>query len=391
MPTPSEATTHATERQVLVVGGGVDGLATAAFLRRSGLSPVVVTADGTAAATSPAPADCASVRSRPVVLWRPALSLLDGLGVGDALRTAGEPIREWRLHHDRDGAAERLSCVNDADVRAVAVGRDQLRTRLRDPLSSADLCLSKTPQRLDRTDHGVSVTFADGVRERFDAVVGADGVRSWVRDARTGDTEVSSWGTTEWSVSADGCDTVETVVDVWTPSALFTCHPSGRGLFVTPTTDRADEPHSRSVATAHLRSLLDGVDGVGTDVTLGVRRRQLTRSADQWSLGRVGFVGAAARSLPPTLPVESSLTVEAAATVARELVRSSTAVEALHRYARRRRCRLRALDRRVSFRLSSTERDVDPIGTVHELRTATVRSLAGSRYPALPADVATDR
>jgi 2-polyprenyl-6-methoxyphenol hydroxylase-like FAD-dependent oxidoreductase len=388
MPTPPEAATPATERQILVVGSGVDGVATAAFLRHSGLSPVVVAADG--AGPTRAAEGCESTRPRPVVLWRPALSLLDDLGVGDTLRSVGEPIREWRLHHDADGTTERLSRASDGDDWAVAVERNRLRKRLREPLSSAHLRLSKTPQRVEPTDHGLRVDFADGVRERFDAVVGADGVQSWVREARTGDAGATSWGTTEWSVSTDGRGTAGTVVDVWTPSALFTCHPSGCGLFVIPTTDRTGEPHSRAVATSHLTSLLDCVDALAGDVTLGAPRRHLTRSADQWATGRVGFVGSAARSIQPTVPIGPSLTIEAAATVAREFVRSSTVVEALRRYARCRRRRLRTLDRRASFRATAADRDADPVGTAHAVRTAALRSFFGSRYPPLPADVAVD-
>lgn len=365
MSPSSAATTPATERQILVVGDGVDGLATAAFLRQEGLAPVVVTAGDASTRTDEA---CDPASTSPVLLWRPALSLLSELGIADALRSSGESIRRWQLHHGTGETTDRLASAGDGDS-VVAVGRDQLRTRLREALSPAQVRLSKTPRRLVPTDHGLRVDFADGVREQFDAIVGADGAHSWVRDAQTGTETPMPWGTTEWPVSMDALATAETVVDAWGPGAMLTAFPTGRGLLVTSTTA------ARAAAT-RLDSLLDRVDVTdGSNATLGTPTAPYGLSADQWTGDRVGFVGAAARSLPPTLTLAPSLAVEAAAVLAAELATSVPVVEALDRYARRRRGRLRTLDRQVSLRRQPSRMgDTDPVEAAHALRTAVLRS-----------------
>lgn len=362
------------DRQVLVIGDSVEGLATAAFLRQDGLSPVVVTA-GTDQ----------SGRARDVTLWRAAVSLLAELD-GDDLLAAGTPVERWRLRRLDDGSTEQHASTRDAHP-VLSVDRARLRDRLRAQLPAESVRLSKAPQRLVPNEHGVRVGFADGVRERFDAVVGADGVDSWGRDSRTAPSTPASWGTAEWSVLTEGLFERAALVDVWAASETLLCHPDGRARFVVPAVDTADTAVAREAATARLDDLLDRVAPHESTPALGERTEHVGTASDCWAVGRVGFVGPAARSLPPTSSLGPSLAVEDAYVLATELTSRRRVVTALDRYARRRRNRLTTLARQVPFQCSPTGTQQGPaaVHAARSVRRTVVRSFFTTSEPAVSA------
>ena len=64
----------------------------------------------------------------------------------------------------------------------VMSGWARLYRALRDALPMQDYRLGKALQRIEQDARGVAAIFADGTRERGDLLVGADGVRSTVRE-----------------------------------------------------------------------------------------------------------------------------------------------------------------------------------------------------------------
>jgi salicylate hydroxylase len=373
------------DRQVLVVGGGVGGLATAAFLRRNGLSPVVVTGRHSVPETD-----------RDVVLWNSAVALLDELDVAADLVASTPAIRRWLVRRDAD-EVERLTSAHDGQWPCVAVGRAHLRELLRSRLPADSVRLSKTPSRLEGVDDGLSVEFDDGVREQFDVVVGADGVRSWVRGARFDTEPPAAWGTTSWDVRADGrLGTPETVTELWTAGGLVVSGPpgtTGRLRFVT-TALSGEDPDLGAAADLLSRAVPpemfpgDSVDPSALSVVDG--RPDYGVRSDRWIAGRVALVGDAARSFPPTFPLDPSLAVEDAYVLADELAAPGTSCTALERYAHRRRGRRRALERHVPL-ADATPRgrlDADGLAGLCDRRAALLRSLFAGRVPAMAADVA---
>lgn len=375
-----------TDRQVLVVGGGLAGLATAAFLSRDGLSPVVVTAEET------------TVGDADVVLWSPAVSLLADLELGADLLASTEPVRRWHVHRP-DGERERLSSAHDGRWPFVVADRDRLRELLRGRLPPGGLRLSKTPRRLEPTDSGLLVEFDDGVRERFDAVVGADGVDSWVRRSRLDD-DVRERGVTRWTLRPDGrLGTPGTITELWAPDGTLTYGPPGanRARFVTRTVDGSNPDHglgsgSESVAERVAQSF-DADDlppncGSLADLTVVDGRADRVVGSDRWTAGRTALVGAAARSLPSGLSVSPSLAVEDAYVLAAELMDRSSTTAALRRYARRRRGRDRALCRLASLDgFAAPDGGPATLRTVRTRRAALLRCFFARRVPAVSADV----
>ena len=169
-------------RDVLIAGAGLPGLALAAALARGGLD--VALADRAAVETPASPPD--GLDSRVYAISPGSASFLRSLGAWDAIpedRLA--PVEGMRIEGDR-GAHLDFDAY-DLNERALAwiveerVLKRALIGRVRDagvaivaPASFASLTWSSA--------HG-TIAFDDGRRIDAALVVGADGVRSWVRAA----------------------------------------------------------------------------------------------------------------------------------------------------------------------------------------------------------------
>jgi 2-polyprenyl-6-methoxyphenol hydroxylase-like FAD-dependent oxidoreductase len=385
MPAASGSATSASpadERQVLVVGGSVEGLATAAFLRRAGLSPVVVTTGEHRR------------RDGDVVLWSAAASLLAAAGGGDDLLASAVTVHEWQLRLST-GETERLTSPHDGADRLpfLAADRDDLRRLIRRQLSAGDVRLSKTPTRLEPTDSGVLVEFADGVRERFDVVVGGDGAHSWVRRARFDVDDPTPWGTTTWTVRSPGrVGRPGTVSERWTPDETVTCGPRsapGRIQFVTTEVDASDPDAAArrlpSIADAGPVAELSPSELIVVDGGPDYRVR-----SERWAAGRVALLGPAARPLPPTRSLTPSLSVEDAYVLAEELTSAASSTTALERYARRRQERHRVLDGLLPAGSpplrDCTASDGRGLRSLHRARAAVLRSVFARDGPGDPSD-----
>ncbi|MFC6941002.1 NAD(P)/FAD-dependent oxidoreductase [Salinirubellus sp. GCM10025818] len=329
-------------RQVLVVGDGLVGLSAAAFLSRRGLDPTVV------AGPADRPAGQEAVE-RCVVLWPSAVALLAEIGVIAEVAPASVEIGTWLVSSREGTVLDRLETAHGGsdDHPFLAVDRRRLGRVLRDRLRTNSVRVTKRPRRL-RSDGGFpEVEFEDGVSERFDLVVGADGSDSWVRAAGFPTPNPGHRGTTTWSFRADGAGEPGTVGEAWGADAMVALVPTASGTCgrLVTTTDEAV-----AAAEALARFERDGhpvtraLDPPGPDGLVGSVDRVVR--PDAWVSGRLALVGDAARSLPPC-SLALSLAVEDTHVLAEELAATGCPA-ALERYEHRRRGRLQRLDRRLS-------------------------------------------
>jgi 2-polyprenyl-6-methoxyphenol hydroxylase-like FAD-dependent oxidoreductase len=291
------------DRQVLVVGTGIAGLLTAVACRERGFDPVV---------TAGADPD----RNPVLTLWRPTGSLLDGLDLGDTL-AAGTPVRRWVCRHPRRRTPETL--VHDGEPEAapcVRVRRSRVERALAATVPNSRLWRRRTIRRVERCRSGSVVTFEDGVRERFDLVVGADGPDSRVRDAVV-------------DGAADGVDPV-----VPTPVVGVSERPAR--LEARHTVYEHWSPAGSVTRLSHL----DGGD-VWRYVASG--RNGGVVGTERWTGDGLALVGEAAHPLSPVLTTQDSLAVEDGTTLAAVLASRPTTRAALQTYERRRSHRTRRL------------------------------------------------
>ena len=156
--------------RVLICGAGIAGPASAALLGRSGHRVVVVERDQ-------------GVRSsgNPVDARGAAFDVVEDLGVLPRLREAATSVRELAFV---DAAGERVAAIGTrrSRDRELEVGRADLSAALVEAgRSEADYRFGDTVADIRPDGDGAEVTFERSPAERFDLVVGADGVHSRIR------------------------------------------------------------------------------------------------------------------------------------------------------------------------------------------------------------------
>jgi 2-polyprenyl-6-methoxyphenol hydroxylase-like FAD-dependent oxidoreductase len=164
--------------RVLVIGGGIGGLSAAIALGDSGHNVTVVERQ---------PDLHSSVYGVGIIQPSNALRALDAIGCAGPCLEAGYAAQGWGKMYDVDGRY--LHDIPGAVIEGShlppmnGVTRPRLHEILTNRARSAgaQLRYSTTFTALAQDGGGVDVTFTDGSTERFDIVVGADGVRSKVR------------------------------------------------------------------------------------------------------------------------------------------------------------------------------------------------------------------
>lgn len=162
------------EKRVLVVGMGVSGLATAARLRESGWQPVIV--------------ERASSRRMGgyfVLLFGAGRAAAQRLGILDAIhnRTTTTPT----LNIDRTGRGQNTASISELPGAPWMMLRGDVEQAAYSGLpDDIEIRFSTVPTAIEQDEDGVTVTLLDtekdtSVTERFELVVGADGLRSTVR------------------------------------------------------------------------------------------------------------------------------------------------------------------------------------------------------------------
>jgi salicylate hydroxylase/6-hydroxynicotinate 3-monooxygenase len=162
---------------IAVVGAGMGGLAVAATLRQVGIDAQVYEQAGRFGRIG------AGIQMMPN-----SMKVLRGIGVEDRLRQVAFPPFS---HLNRDGVSGDI--MRELPMPEALYGAPYLcmhRADLHDALASAVpsdvIHLNKKLTGLDQAGGAVTLSFADGSKAVADAVVGADGVHSIVRDIIVG-------------------------------------------------------------------------------------------------------------------------------------------------------------------------------------------------------------
>ena len=183
-------------RRVLVVGGGIAGLATARALRLHGIECDVI--------------ERAQGRSHPgagMYLPANAVQALSALGLHDALLDRSCKISGQRFldHRGRALLDVDLPAFWGATWRCAAISHSALHEILRE---GVEVRLGTSVSSLHADGAVVRAVFDDGSSGDYDLVVGADGVRSWVRSAMFGGTEPRFVGQVSWRFLLTGVSEV---------------------------------------------------------------------------------------------------------------------------------------------------------------------------------------
>ncbi|MFW3168957.1 FAD-dependent monooxygenase [Geodermatophilus sp. CPCC 206100] len=318
---------------VLVVGGGIAGAATATLLADAGVSVelVEITPDVTALGSG-------------ITLQGNALRVLRQLGVLDECLEHGYAADQLvlrapdpdatvvaRLTEHRTGGPDLPASMGmyRPDLARILMARaEQAGVKIR---------FSTTVQELEQDDSGVDVRFSDGSTGRYDLVVGADGLRSWTRRLLDVPLETRAVGMGIWRVFAPRpAEVVSSEAIYGGPCYIAGYTPtSGSSLYAflvedaqdrTTITDEEKVAVVRGLAGAYggpWREILASISDPGAINYTWFEEHLLDAP---WHRGRVLLIGDAAHTCPPTLAQGAALGLEDASVLA-ELLTAADAVD----------------------------------------------------------------
>jgi 2-polyprenyl-6-methoxyphenol hydroxylase-like FAD-dependent oxidoreductase len=338
---------HGSTAPVLIVGGGIAGLALGIALRRAGQAVDMVE-------LNPA----WNVYGVGIILQANALRALQQLGLSDACIEAGYPYA-MSLHHEEDGhprsARQKPSLADEGLPASCGILRPALHQLLRDAALAAgvQVRLGITVAAIADEADAAHVQFSDGSVGRYPLVVGTDGLRSQVRALRFPDAQAPQF-------TGQGCWRYTLPRDEQVKSAVMYHGRHARLAGLVPVSHDAmyllllsEEPGNPRLADADLPDLLrDHLRHFGglipaaalqipgpQDIVYRPLETQLV--AAPWHRGRVVLAGDAAHATTPHMAQGASMALEDAVVLADCLAATAELEEALERYTARRfeRCR----------------------------------------------------
>ncbi|MBZ4318339.1 FAD-dependent monooxygenase [Streptomyces huiliensis] len=342
--------------RIAVVGGGIGGLAAAVALRRSGVEAVV---------HEQAPRPTATGAG--VAIGANGHRVLRSLGIDRRLATtAVVPLRVDFRHWSTGRTVAGLGIGDSYEQRFGAPFRHLERSALQDALlAAADGIPVRFGARctgVEQTPDGAVARFADGSVAEADAVVGADGIHSAVRNAVFGPDEAVFSGTSGYRALVpldrvpDLPELAEPVLWLWVgPGRHVVVYPVAGGrllnfLAVVPDPAWTVESWVTEGRTGDLLAAFDGWHPSLTRLLAAAERPGRWALYDReprraWTRGRITLLGDAAHPMLPHHGQGANQALEDAAVLAALLAGAGPddVPAALRRYELARRPRTRAI------------------------------------------------
>jgi 2-polyprenyl-6-methoxyphenol hydroxylase-like FAD-dependent oxidoreductase len=333
--------------RVLIVGGGVSGLALANGLAAAGIHVEVVERNPRTSGSA-------------IGLWSFSVRAFEKLGLKDELLAAGAVSEKLETFDPRGNLVQTVDYaeipIAPGQPAQVMVSRPALAAMF-DRVArarGAHIRHHVTFETVHETKDGVEVTFTDGTSGKYDLLVGADGVFSTVRRELFGNPlEPRRAATGNWQTTVPNKDLGirNPVYWVGEGSGSFMLYPSGLDRCATGLSDTLTErPPTPEAEKARVCELLSAFDVPQAryvqqlveagEVVMEFRRVHWLLVQPPWFRGRMVLVGDAVHASPPNLGGGASMAVEDAAVLADALIRHDSLPDALANYMARRWARI---------------------------------------------------
>ncbi|MFH0245718.1 FAD-dependent monooxygenase [Streptomyces sp. HK10] len=352
---------------ILVAGGGIGGLTAARALRRAGHHVTV-------AERSPGP----PATGAGIVLAPNALHVLAALGVD--LSEHSHPLPSFDLANADGTVLRRIRPRHPAGHRepSRSLSRSSLHTALHDHLPGEVRFLAgRTVTSVRDTGRKAEVGFAeDPAVHSYDLVVGADGLRSAVREQLAGPVPLRYSGATCWRGITDNTGFTG-AVESWGPGTRIGAVPlPGRKLYyylVATAPRRAPEPDwpdGFRRAFAHHRGEAARLFGTLTEAP-PLHHDLEELDTPVWGNGRILLLGDAAHAITPNQGQGAAMAIEDAYALALSLDPGADGAPERYRALRHRRVR----------RMQLTSRRIGRISHWHSRPARVLRDTALRRLP----------
>lgn len=220
--------------------------------------------------------------------------------------------------------------------------------------SGTNVRLGCTFTAIEQDAEGVEVAFTDGSRQRYDLVIGADGLYSQVREAVFPQAPKPQYsGQAVWRAVLPRPPEIETCVMWMGPRIKPGVNPvSKTEMYLFVTEPRPDNEHvDPATFSDHLRGLLADFtapalqairDQIGPDSRIIYRPLEGLLMPRPWFNGRVVLIGDTVHATTPHLASGACIGIEDALVLAEELARATAVDQALAAFESRRweRCRM---------------------------------------------------
>lgn len=175
---------------IAVIGAGIGGLTTALFLKKYGLN---VTVYESAEVIKPVGAG--------IVMAGNAMQVFRELGLKEKIEQSGNKVSWMKITDEQYQLLSKVDLTvfeQKYHVHNVAVYRADLQRILAETLGSENLSLGKRLLKIERQENSFKLLFEDGTEAVHDYLIGADGIKSVVRDQLFGKQEIRNTGQICW-------------------------------------------------------------------------------------------------------------------------------------------------------------------------------------------------
>ena len=326
MPAPS---------RILIVGGGIAGLALGRALREQGLVPEIIER----AASWPA-------GGTGLYLPGNGVRALGALGLADKVLARAVCMSHQRIldHTGRQLAEVELAKIWNPVGLCVGIARSELHRILLEGAAGVPMRLGTTLSALSQRDDEVNVTFADGSSGTYDLVVGADGIHSSIRQLVCGSIRPRHIGQVSWRFLVEHSGTIKTWTAMLAPRRAFLAMPVGPNrlyCYADLAAFATEDPTGRDLnrLLALFAEFAEPVPSILRELRSfdAIHFSPIEEVVvDNWVKGRVVLLGDAAHATSPNMAEGASMALEDALVLTQMLTTHRLLSEALSAFSKRR-------------------------------------------------------
>jgi len=321
-------------KEILIIGGGIAGLAMLQFLRNTHHQVTLIE-------------KAKQFRSEGagIMLGINAMSLMQTLGLSEKILAHGIKLKEFCMidsHGQLLGKSDSNYMYEHTGFPTVAIHRSLLHEILCSNLNQENIKLNTTVDTIKSTAGKTEVVFNDGQSKTFDLVIGADGIHSPTRKLCNISSNLRFSGYTCWRFVIDLADDVGySGAEIWCKGKRFGIVPIGQNKFYCFATCNSslDAAEYQNLSVRDFEQLFAGFGGMVQNILSHLSDNHVlihNDIKDQKNICMVNdgiaFMGDAAHAATPNMGQGAGMAIEDAYRLFHALASSSTIADALADY-----------------------------------------------------------